>query len=51
MKATLLIDTDGDGSYDLDDLDDDNDGLIDMEERKIRRLDCISAHKSWQLLK
>lgn len=32
VKATLLIDTDGDGSYDLDDLDDDNDGLTDEEE-------------------
>jgi hypothetical protein len=32
VKATLLIDTDGDGSYDLDDLDDDNDGLTDTEE-------------------
>ena len=32
VKATLLIDTDGDGSYDLDDLDDDNDGLTDAEE-------------------
>ena len=32
VKATLLIDTDSDGSYDLDDLDDDNDGLTDEEE-------------------
>ena len=32
VVASLLIDTDGDGQYDRDDLDDDNDGLTDAEE-------------------
>ena len=33
VVAKLLIDTDSDGQYDLDDLDDDNDGLTDIEEQ------------------